>query len=96
MDFEVAARSLTKSGRNSAHTIPYQGDIIPQGQLNQNVVNFLNKFVPAGERANGNLDVIQATHNPDDYQYTCAQTTILATNSVSADMSSKIATVSQH
>ena len=56
--------------QDPAHTIPYKGDIIPSSQLNQDTLNFLNKFVPAGTGANGRLPYTQATHTPDDYQFT--------------------------
>ena len=56
--------------QDQAHTIPYQGNIIPQGQLNQNVLNLLNTYVPAGSAPLGLLDIAGSVHHPNDYQFT--------------------------
>ena len=56
--------------QDPAHTIPYQDNIVPQGQLNQNVLNFLNKYVPAGADPTGELFVNGLHYTKNDYQYT--------------------------
>ncbi len=69
-DRDAGGNIIDQVWQDQAHTIPYKGNIIPTAQLNQNVLNLLNKYVPAGTGPVGLLDIAGSVHHPDDYQFT--------------------------